>query len=112
MADNFTTMVETFSIHHNPIHGLKREIKSLKEGGTNDAELLRALVESNIGSQHNVSQVMSGLSELLTILKGVDGKEDPEISKLEAKLNKVLEQNYQLIQALNELTTHLKRNKQ
>jgi hypothetical protein len=55
---------------------------------------------------------MSGLSELLTILKGVDGKEDPEISKLEAKLNKVLEQNYQLIQALNELTTHLKRNKQ
>jgi len=100
-------MAEEFIINHSPLHSIKRDIKSLRENSA-DAELLRTLIDSNIGTQHNISQVMSGLTELLSILKGVDGKQDPEITKLEEKMNKVLEQNYQLISALNELTTHLK----
>ena len=103
-------MADSFIVHHDPIHSIKRDIRSLKENSA-DAELLKTLVDSNIGTQHNISQVMSGLTELLSILKGVDGKPDPEIAKLESKMNKILEQNYQLIQALNELTAHLKRTK-
>jgi hypothetical protein len=100
-------MANTFHIEHSQFHGLKREIKSLKENSAN-TEILKTLIDSNIGTQHNISQVMSGLTELLSILKGVDGKQDPDITKLEEKMNKVLDQNYQLINALNELTTHLK----
>ncbi|MEM4248098.1 MAG: hypothetical protein QXH80_02430, partial [Candidatus Nanoarchaeia archaeon] len=98
-------MADNFIVHHSPIHSIRRDIKSLKENSA-DAELLKTLIDSNIGTQHNISQVMSGLTELLSILKGVDNKPDPEIAKLEVKMNKILEQNYQLIQALNELTNY------
>jgi len=96
-----------FKIPHNPINSLKREIRAANHSSV-DPELLKTLIDSSIGNQHNVSQVMAGLTELLTILKGVDGRPDPEISRLEEKMNKILEQNYHLIRALNELTTHLK----
>ena len=108
-------MAEAIHINHNPMHGLKRE---MKEHNLHDGELTKALIESNAQTQEKLSSVLEHMDEFVSMLKEASTEEEPNeiikkeettLKQLSDKLEKISQQNLILISAVNELIKLLKR---
>ncbi len=80
------------------------------QSGSSD-KLQKRLIESNIKTQESVAQVVKSVRELVSALKEAGEEPEPETKlpeTVEAKLDKLLQQNNQLAAMLDELLRILK----
>jgi len=83
------------------------------QSGSSD-KLQKRLIESNIKTQEAASQVVKSVRELVGALKEAGEEPEPEAKlqqTVEAKLDKLLQQNNQLAAMLNEILNTLKQQK-
>jgi len=91
-----------------PIRRLQREIIAVRQKQKESEEaILKKLVDSNLNTQQNVSDVISELKELVKEVKGEDEKDLMEktvsLNTINKKVKRLEEQNQLLISAVNEL---------
>ena len=108
-----------YHVRHNPIHHVKKEIKKHRNS---HEDLIHTLIENNKQLQENMSHVLKGLNELVSVLKSAGDEPTEEnfsmqaetpttagsggdrLTLVEQKVNQLIEQNRQIIE-------HLKRNR-
>jgi len=83
------------------------------QSGSSD-KLQKRLIESNIKTQEAASQVVKSVRELVGALKEAGEEPEPETKlqeTVDAKLDKLLQQNNQLAAMINEILKTLKQQK-
>lgn len=115
-------MATELHLAHNPMHSVKRHLRDIKSNNIANEALLKAVIDSNVNTQHAVAEVSKSINEFVTLLKSVNDVEEikepkqpkaevQKISVIEQKLDKIATQNFQLIQVISELVRHLKKEK-
>jgi len=117
-------MATELHLARNSTHGIKRHLRELKASNNNHEQLLRAVIDSNIHTQQAVAEVSRSINEFVALLKSVGAEEEiikesakapivvnNKISIVEQKLDKIAQQNLQLIEVISDLVRHLKNEK-